>query len=96
MSEYFASRDVFHSDRPNIINGHLNTTAGALLSRDELLRELRAREAERVPERVARVEQEVQSAARRAQRAEDATITQRCQAELARQGQITKRSEVGC
>ena len=85
VKDYFKSRDVFQSDGPNLVNGHLNTTSGALLYRDDLLRDLRVREAERAAERLAREEREAERVARRSQRAQEADEAQRRRAEASQQ-----------
>ena len=69
VNDFMKSRDVLRSDGPNIINGHLNTTSGALCNREDLLRDLQRRETERAAERDARVLRDVEREERRVQKA---------------------------
>lgn len=56
VQEYQRSAFVFASDGDILLNGTLNTTAGELLTRDEVLRALRVREEKRVADEKSREE----------------------------------------
>ena len=71
-TSYRTSRNLLRSDGPVMQNGTLNTKGGALLTRDDVLKELWEREVARAAAARARVEREAAAVNRRIQREREA------------------------
>ena len=91
---FMENRDVLKSDGPNIVNGHLKTTSGALCNREDLLRDLRRWECERAAEHAAREQREAEKQQRRVQRASELAPKSAENSEVARIRELNKKWEM--
>ena len=82
------SRDTLKSDGPNFVVNHLNTTTGALLDREELLQEYKAREEQRELHVNERRQREVEREERRFEREKEAEEAQKRRAEAQKEREV--------